>query len=71
MERSYSFLARGLEPLYGYGTLGQAFEFAGGLNRTRDIIYATRMLTSEEAQGLRLEDNTAAFPLTLALAAND
>jgi hypothetical protein len=69
MERWYSFFARGLEPLYGYGTLGQAFEFAGRLNRARDIIYATRMLTDEEAQGLRLE--AAAFPLTLALAAND
>jgi hypothetical protein len=62
-----SLLADNAKPLYGYGTLAQAFDFAEQLNRTRDIIHSTRMLTSEEAQELRLEDNTEAFSLTRAL----
>src|SRR5262249_26959085 len=68
MERWYRFLARDLKPLYGYGTLNQAFEFAKGLNCARDIIYSTRMLTDDEAQELGLADNTEAFPLKVALA---
>jgi hypothetical protein len=38
----YRFLAPGSQPLYGYGTLGQAFRFAGRLNRIRNINYSTR-----------------------------
>jgi hypothetical protein len=67
MERWYRFLARDLKPLYGYGTLDQAFDFAQRLNNSGDIIYSTRMLTDEEAQEL-VVGNTDAFSLTLALA---
>jgi hypothetical protein len=71
MERWYRFSASGLKPLYGCGTLGQAFQFAGRLNRTRDIMYSTRMLTDEEARELRLEDSSKAFSLAAALAERD
>ena len=64
----YRFLAPGSQPLYGYGTLGQAFRFAGRLNRTRNITYSTRALTDEEARELQLEEKTEAFSLTRALA---
>ena len=53
MERWYGFLAKGLKPLYGYGRLDQAFEFAQRLSRARGMIYLTKMLTDEEAQELR------------------
>jgi hypothetical protein len=71
MEHWYRFLARGLKPLYGHGTLAQALQFAQRLNHTPDIVYSTRMLTDEEAQKLGLEDNTDALSLTLALAEGD
>jgi hypothetical protein len=67
IERWYRFLARGSKPLYGYGTLEQAFQFAQRLNCMCDIIYSTRMITDEEAQEL-VVGNTDAFSLTLALA---
>jgi hypothetical protein len=67
MEHWYSFLARGLQPIYGHGTLEQAFQFAERLNRARDVIYSTKMLTDEEGKELRLED-AEAFSLTRALA---
>jgi hypothetical protein len=64
MEHWYRFLARGLQPIYGHGTLSQAFQFAGRLNRARDvIIYSTKMLTDEETQELGLE-GVEAFSLT-------
>jgi hypothetical protein len=50
-----------------HGTLGQAFQFAGRLNRARDVIYSTTMVADEEAQELGL-DGTEAFSLTHALA---
>jgi hypothetical protein len=68
MEHWYRFLARGLKPLYGHGTLGQAFQFAERLNRPRDIIYSTTMLTEQEAQELGLEGSPEAFSLSEALA---
>jgi hypothetical protein len=68
MNNWYRFLAGGAKPLYGCGTLGQAFQFAGRLSRTRDIMYSTSILTDAEAQELRLEDDADAFSLTLALA---
>jgi len=71
MERWYGFLAKGLKPLYGYGRLDQAFEFAQRLSRARGIIYLTKMLTDEEAQELRHGDHTEAFSLTLALVEED
>jgi len=71
MERWYCFLAKGLKPLYGYGRLDQAFEFAQRLNRARGIIHSAKILTDEEAQELRLGDNTEAFWLTLALVEED
>ena len=71
MDGWYRFLASGSQPLYGYGTLGQAFRFAGRLNRIRNITYSTRALTDEEARELRLEDSSKAFSLTAALAEQD
>jgi hypothetical protein len=72
MERWYRFSAAGSKPLYGFGTLEQAFNFASRLNRTSDrISYSTRALTNAEARELRLEDNAEALSLTLALAGND
>jgi hypothetical protein len=68
MNRWYRFLAPGSLPIYGYGTLEQAFQFADRLIRTSNIIYSTRALTAEEARGLQLEGNTEAFCLTRALA---
>jgi hypothetical protein len=67
VEHWYRFLARGLQPIYGHGTLGQAFQFAGRLNRARDVVYSTTMVADEEAQELGLED-TEASSLTQALA---
>jgi len=37
MERWYRFLAKGLKPLYGYGGLDQAFEFAQPLHHPEPI----------------------------------
>jgi hypothetical protein len=71
MERWYRFSAGGSGPLYGFGTLGQAFDFANRLNRTRERIYSTAALTNAEAQELRLEDNAEALSLTFALAETD
>jgi hypothetical protein len=64
----YRFLAPGSQPLYGYGTLGQAFRFAGRLNRIHNLAYSTKALTAEEARELQLEEKTEAFSLTRALA---
>jgi hypothetical protein len=59
-------------PLYGFGTLKQAFNFVSRLNRTPErIICSTAALTDAEAQELRLEDNAEALSLTLALAEKD
>jgi hypothetical protein len=71
MEGWYRFLAPGSQPLYGYGTLEQAFRFADRLNRTRNITHSTRALTVEEARELHLEKNTEAFSLTRALGSSD
>ncbi len=68
MERRYRFAGSSSKPLYRFGNLGQAFTFANRLNREGGVIYSTRELVDEEVQGLRLEDNTEAFQLTLALA---
>ena len=65
MDGWYRFLAPGSQPLYGYGTLGQAFRFAGRLNRIPNVTYSTR---AQEARELQLEEKTEAFSLTRALA---
>jgi hypothetical protein len=67
MEHCHRFLARGLRPIYGHGTLGQAFQFAGRLNQAGDVIDSMTMVTDEEARDLGLE-GTEAFSLTRALA---
>jgi hypothetical protein len=64
----YRFLAPGSQPLFGYGTLGQAFQFAGRLNRIRNITCSTTAITAEEARELQLEEKAEAFSLTRALA---
>jgi hypothetical protein len=51
MEHWYRFLAHGSQPIYGHGTLGQAFQFAGRLNRARDVIYSTTMVTDGRRRG--------------------
>ena len=61
MDEWYRFLAPGSQPLYGYGTLGQAFRFAGRLNRIRNITYSTKALTAEEARELQLEEKNRSF----------
>jgi hypothetical protein len=63
--------AAGSKPLYGFGTLEQAFKFAGRLNRTSERIYSTAALTNAEEEELRLEDNAEALSLMLALAEKD
>ncbi len=71
MERWYRFSTAGSKPLYGFGTLEQAFNFAGRLNRTPERIYSTAALTDAETQELWLEDSGEALSLTLALAEKD
>jgi hypothetical protein len=68
MKRWYRFSDAGSKPLYGFGTLEQAFNFASRLNRTPEMSYSTRALTNAEAQELRLEDNAEALSHTVALA---
>jgi hypothetical protein len=63
-----SLLSRRQEALYGHGTLDQALEYANGVKRRHDTICRTSALTDEEAQELRLENNTEAFSLPQALA---
>jgi hypothetical protein len=71
MERWHHFSASGSKPLYGFGALEQAFNFASLLNRTPEKIYSAAALTNAEVQELRLEDNAEALSLTLALPEKD
>jgi len=71
MECWYRFSALGSKPLYGFGTLEQAFKFGDRLNRQGKVIYSTKAVADAEAKELRLEDNTEAFQLTVALAEKD
>jgi hypothetical protein len=64
----YRFLAPGSQPLYGYGTLGQAFRFAGRLNRIRNITLLEQGAIGRGGTRLELEEKTEAFSLTRALA---
>jgi hypothetical protein len=68
MEHWYRFSIGDRKPLYGHGTLDQALEYANRMKRTHDTICTTSALSDEEAQELRLDDNTEAFSLTQALA---
>jgi hypothetical protein len=63
-----SLLSSGLTAAIWLRTLGQAFRFAGRLNRIHNLAYSTRALTAEEARELQLEEKTEAFSLTHALA---
>jgi hypothetical protein len=67
VESWYRFLAPGSQPLYGYGTLAEAFRFADCLNRTRNSTCSTRALTADEARELHLEEKAEALSLTRAL----
>jgi len=65
---SACFLAPGSRPLYGYGALGQAFRFAGRLNRIRNITLLEQGAIGRGGTRLELEEKTEAFSLTRALA---
>ncbi len=63
-ENWFAFRAHNSQTLYGFGTAGEAGQYADAINGEKEInLYAPYALTTDESVELDLENNSEAFSL--------